>query len=426
MADVVKWLVGVDWARSMHQVCLLDLSGAVLGEKVFPHGGAGLADLCDWLPAKTGGRAEEIAVVIEVPHGPIVETLLERHFLVFAINPKQLDRFRDRFSVAGAKDDRRDARVMADAGRTDRHRLRQLTPNDPVTVELREWSRMGAELQQEQTRLTNRIQDQLWRYYPQALKLTDDLAADWFLSVWALAPTPAKAARISEKSIARVLKEHRVRRIEAAGALQILREKPISVAAGTTEAATAHIRTLMVRLRLVNRQIREVERQLDQLCQRVGEAGDDEPGQPGKQRDATILRSLPGIGRIVVTALLAEGADPLRRRDYRAMRPLCGVAPVTKRSGKSKLVLMRRACNPRLRNAVYNWARVAVQHDIISQKRYAALRRRGCTHGRAIRQVGDRLLKVACAMLNAGTLFDPNYRNSHRGTVGSDGTPSSA
>ena len=390
-------------------MCLLDLAGKVIGERAFPHGGAGLAALCDWMREKSGAPPEEIAVAIEVPHGPIVETLLERGFVVYAINPKQVDRFRDRFSMAGAKDDRFDAHVMGDALRTDRHRLRRLQATEPIVVELREWSRMAEELQQERTRLSNRIRDQLWRYYPQALDLTDDVAADWFLAVWALAPTPGKAARIGEKSIARVLKDHRVRRLDAAEALRILRQQPITVAPGTTEAATAHIRTVAARLRLANRQLREVERQLDRLCDTLSGDEDAEPGQPVEQRDATILRSLPGVGRIVLATLLSEGHEPLQRRDYHALRPLCGVAPVTKRSGKSKVVVMRYACHNRLRHAVYHWARVAIQHDELSRQRYVALRQRGKSHGRAIRTVADRLLGVACAMLKARTLFDPHH-----------------
>ena len=82
MTDTVTWLAGVDWAKTTHQVCLLDLAGKVIGERAFPHGGAGLAALCDWLREKSGARPEEIAVAIEVPHGPIVETLLERGFVV--------------------------------------------------------------------------------------------------------------------------------------------------------------------------------------------------------------------------------------------------------------------------------------------------------------------------------------------------------
>ena len=40
---------------------------------------------------------------------------------------------------------------------------------------------MSEDLQQERNRLANRVREQLWRYYPQALAISDDLAADWFL-----------------------------------------------------------------------------------------------------------------------------------------------------------------------------------------------------------------------------------------------------
>src|SRR4029077_4123421 len=196
MTDDARWFVGVDWASQAHQACLIDAGGKIISEQAFAHGGAGLAGLCTWLLAKTGAAPHGIAVGIEVAHGPIVETLLGRGFQVYAINPKQLERFRDRFTVAGAKDDRRDAHVLSDSLRTDRHCFRRLAAGNAVVVELREWSRMAEELQQERTRLANRLREPLWRYYPQALAVGEDLAADWFLELWAAAPTPAKAARL--------------------------------------------------------------------------------------------------------------------------------------------------------------------------------------------------------------------------------------
>lgn len=408
MAETAIWFAGVDWASETHQVGLLDARGEVVGERAFPHGGAGLAAMCDWLLAATGAASGAIAVAIEVPHGPVVETLLERGFAVHAVNPKQLDRFRDRFTVAGAKDDRLDARVLADALRTDRHCFRPLRLAEPVLVELREWSRMTEDLQQERNRLANRVREQLWRYYPQALDLTDDVAADWFLELWALAPTPAKAARIRKEAVAKLLKAHRIRRLDAAEALGILQQTPIAVAAGTTEAASAHIRSVATRLNLVNRQLKEARRHLDALCAKLAGEDEAELGQADEQRDATILRSLPGVGRIVLATLLAEAWEPLQRRDYHALRSLCGVAPVTRRSGKRCIVVMRQACHIRLRTAVYHWSRVAIQHDVPSRRRYAELRKRGHSHGRALRTVADRLLAVACAMLAHRTLFDPN------------------
>src|SRR5262249_5531548 len=97
--------------------------------------------MADWLIATSGGAPSMIHVAIEVPHGPIVKTLLERGFNVYAINPKQLDRFRDRFSPAGAKDDSRDAEVQANALRTDMRAFRKVVLAGAIFAELREWSR---------------------------------------------------------------------------------------------------------------------------------------------------------------------------------------------------------------------------------------------------------------------------------------------
>ena len=182
------------------------------------------------------------------------------------------------------------------------------------------------------------------------------------------------------------------------------------MASGTIEAATAHITAVAARLKLVNQQIKQAHRRLDELSDKLAEGREeDAPGQKSKQRDVTILRSLPGVGRIVLATLLGEAAEPLRKRDYHALRTLSGVAPVTRRSGKRCVVLMRQACHLRLRTAVYHWARVAIQHDARSRARYAELRKRGHSHGRALRSVADRLLAVACAMLKSQTTFDSEH-----------------
>src|SRR3546814_17711618 len=96
----------------------------MLGARSFPQDGAGLAGMAEWILAVTGARPEEVAVAIETPHGPVVESLMARGFRLHAINPKQLDRFRDRFSPAGAKDERRDDAVLASALRPDPQCLR--------------------------------------------------------------------------------------------------------------------------------------------------------------------------------------------------------------------------------------------------------------------------------------------------------------
>ena len=403
--ETKRWFAGVDWGSERHQVCLLDGAGAVVGERAFAHGGAGLVALCDWLVSLAGDPGS-VAVAIEVPHGPVVDVLLDRGFAVHAINPKQLDRLRDRFSVAGAKDDRRDARVAADGLRTDPHLFRQVTAGDPSVVELREWSRLAEELQQERLRLANRIRQQLWRYYPQLLELGEDVTAEWVLALWSVAPTPAKAAQLREATVARLLARHRIRRLDAASVLGVLRQPAITVAAGVTEAAVLHLRSLVARLRLANTEFHQAEQKLDELCARLSQDATVAAHGPC---DAAILRSLPGVGLVVLATLLTEAGDPLARRDYAALPTLSGVAPVTKRSGKTCIVVMRYAAQDRLRQAMFHWARVAAVHDPKSRSRYEALRARGHSYGRALRGVADRLLGVACALLRQQVLFDPDH-----------------
>jgi transposase len=420
MHEERRWFVGIDWASQEHVVSLCDGEGKKVGQREFIHGGTGISDMIAWLLKASGGEPSEIHVAIETPHGPIVEALLERGFNVYSINPKQLDRFRDRFTVSGAKDDSLDSYVLADSLRTDMPLYRKLSVAEPLIVELREWSRIDEELKVERVRLTNRLRDQLWRYYPQMLEL-GDLDEEWMLDLWEAAPTPEKAARASKAAIVRILKKHRIRRFDAAQVLSELRKLALSVAQGTIEAATAHIKMVIERLRVVNRQLADAELQLDRLCKKLAypvtaDDGENVPGQRQEHRDATILDSLPGVGRVVLATMLAESPDALQRRDYHALRSMCGTAPVTRRSGKSCIVTQRRACNRRLRNAVFNWGAVAVQHDPISKAKYEALRARGHGHARALRSVVDRLLYVACAMLEKGTLFEPSLatRNAAR------------
>ena len=111
--ETFTWFAAIDWGTEKHQACVVDVRGGIAGVRAFSHDGAGLALLCDWI-LSIAGNATIVAVAVEVPHGPVVDALLDRGLAVYAINPKQLDRLRDRFSVSGAKDDRRDAYVAAD------------------------------------------------------------------------------------------------------------------------------------------------------------------------------------------------------------------------------------------------------------------------------------------------------------------------
>jgi len=129
----------------------------------------------------------------------------------------------------------------------------------------------------------------------------------------------------------------------------------------------------------------------------------------GKRRllpQMTASLYLGRVGRKITAWLFAEAAQPLAERDYQMLRTHSGVAPVTKHSGKRRLVVIRRGCNPRLRHALYHMARVAMQCDAHFNSVYAALRAKGQRHGQALRNIGGRLLRILMAMLRHRTCYD--------------------
>lgn len=402
--------VGIDWGSERHRVCVLDPAGGMVDQRWVEHSGSGLTELVDWLRNKCPGKdPTRVAVGIELPRGPVVETLVEQTFAVFSINPKQLDRFRDRYSPAGAKDDRRDAFVIADSLRTDMHCFHAVKLDEPAVFHLRELSRLDDDLRLEQNRLHNQLREQWHRFFPQLLKLSSAANQPWVWKLFEAAPTPAKAARLSTARIARILTGNRIRRIDSAQVHAIVSEHPLTVAPGAGEAASEHALLLLPRLRLLHEQRAAIAKRLETILADLSRPASG--CESREHRDAELLLSLPGVGRQIAATMLSEASQAIAERDYHGLRCYTGAAPITRQSGKKKLVLMRQGCNERLRNALYHWSRVSVVCDPASKAAYAALRAKGQTHGRALRGIGDRWLAVLMSMLRHRTRYDANRRS---------------
>jgi transposase len=387
---------------------VLDRDGHVCERRQVRHTVPDLQAFVDAVLVRAHGDATTVAVGIEVPRGALVELLVERGFAAYAINPKQLDRFRDRFTPAGAKDDRRDAQVIGDSLRTDPQAFRPVRLDHPLIIQLREWSRIDEGLGDELTRLTNQLRDLVYRSAPGLLALCPAADEPWFWALLRAAPTPAAQRRLSERRLERLLRHHRIRRFTTTQVHAVLQQPAVFTAPGVVDAVAAHLALLLPRVELIATQRREAERQLEQVLQAL----DQERPSAGDQRehsDIAIVRSMPGIGTRVAARMLAEASQPLVDRAYHVLRACMGVAPVTKQSGKRRTVSMRYACNLRLRNAAYHWARTGAQHDPASRAYYTTLRARGHTHGRALRSVADRLLRILMALLSRGQIFDPNH-----------------
>jgi transposase len=410
MADGFRFLVGIDWATEQHQVCVMNGNCDVIAERVIEHTGRAIAQFLDWLAELVQGDPGGIGVAIEIPRGALVEGLVERGFAVFAINPKQLDRFRDRHTVAGAKDDRRDAFVLADSLRTDQHLFKRVRVDDPLIMRLRDLSRCDDELRQDLNRAQNQFREQLQRFYPALRPLCPAADEPWLWALFEAAPLPAAAAQLRPQRIEKLLRAHRIRRWTVEQVREALRSTPFPLAPGAAEAAAEHALLLLPHLRLLHEQRHQVAERIQSVLDQLGQP-DSSKDDPRQHRDVTLLLSLPGVGRVIAATMLAEAAQPLADRDYHALRSYSGVAPITKKSGKKRSVLMRQACNQRMRHALYHWARVSTQIEERSRRQYEQLRGKGHSHGRALRGVADRLLAMLVAILNTGVPYNPDLRN---------------
>jgi len=302
-----RFFVGIDWGSQTHVVCVLNAEAQIVEERKVQHTANAIAEFLDWLSALTAAPASSMAIAIEVPHGTLVEELLEHGFSVYSINPKQLDRFRDRYFPAGAKDDGRDAFVLADSLRTDHHCFRAVSVNDPTVVRLRELTRLDEELNHCFQRHCCQLRQQLQRYYPHVLQLSKTADEPWIWALVELAPTPAKAVKLTSKRIEKLLRDWRIRRLDAEQVAAALRGRSFSLALGTIEAASEHVLLLLPHLRLLHQQRLAIAARIERILDELSAPGDSDQPLP----DVKVLLSLPGVGRIVTATMLAEAPSSL-------------------------------------------------------------------------------------------------------------------
>jgi hypothetical protein len=406
MVTEVRWFAAIDWSHDDNQVCVLDSEGEVAAEFAVSRTGSGLSELRRRL-LELGKDPQLVWIGIETSHGPVVEMLVESGFVVFSINPKQASRFRERYEVSGAKDDEKDAFTMARALRTDTSAFRRLKREVALCLEVRELSRSLEELRQDRQRIANRIWDLLQRYYPQMNEVFGDATKPSFLRVWQAVPTPEAAKKMSIDEARRLLRAARIRRETPESLVEKLSAEPLPVSGETCRALVKRVEIAVRQIELLNGQEREIEKQLEAVLD--GCPDDAADGAPSAH-SIRVLRSIPGVRVYVVSCLIGEAWGVLSTGDIAHLRLIGGVAPVTRKTGKRRdpQVLMRMSCQHRLREALFHMARVAMQTDEHWKAVYSKQRARGKSYGRAIRGLGDRMLRVLVSMLNSGTEYDPS------------------
>jgi transposase len=387
--------VGDDWAEDNHDVEVQNENGRVLGRAKLPEGIAGIARLHAMIGEHLGeDDAAEVVVGIETDRGPWVQALIAAGYHIYAVNPLQVARYRERHSVSGAKSDTGDAHVLTDMVRLDRHEHRPIAGDSVESEAIKVVTRAHKTLVWERTRHLLRLRHALREFFPAALVAFDDLTGKDALELLGIAPDPATAAALPTERITAALK--RARRHHAAAKAQTvaaaLRADHLGQPAIVTAAYAAMVRAQVAILTTLNTEINTMEEQVD--------------AHFGKHPDAEVYLSQPGLGVILGARVLAEfGDDKQRYADAKARKNYAGTSPITRQSGKKKTVLARYIHNNRLIDALGRQAFAALRASPGARAYYDELRARGTGHHAALRQLGNRLVGILHGCLKTSTTY---------------------
>jgi transposase len=395
--------VGDDWAEEHHDVEVQDELGRVLGRAKLPEGVAGIGRLHAMLGEHLGEDDEVTVVVgIETDRGPWVQALIAAGYQIYAINPLQVARYRERHGVSGAKSDTGDAHALADMVRTDRHQLRPVAGDSAQAEAVKVLSRAHKTLIWERTRHMLRLRHALREFFPAALVAFDDLSATDALELLAAAPDPTSAAALSVETItaalAKARRHHRAAKAEAIAAA--LRTEHLGQPSIVAAAYAVTVRAQAAILAVLNTQIAELQEQVD--------------ANFSQHPDVEVYLSQPGLGVVLGARVLAEfGDDKQRYVDAKARKNYAGTSPITRQSGKKKVVLARYVHNDRLVDALGQQAFTALSTSPGARAYYDQLRAKGVGHRAALRQLGNRLVGILHGCLKTGTPYNEDTAWAH-------------
>ena len=386
---------GIDWSRDDHAVAIVDARGQQTVRQTVEHSDAGLRSLVRMLTKNGVGE-----VAIERSDGPVIDTLLEAGLTVVVISPNQVKNLRGRYGSAGNKDDRFDAFVLADTLRTDRIRLRPLTPDSPATITLRRVCRARKDLVAHRVAMANQLREHLNRVFPGVVGLFADIDSSISLTFLSRFDSQDRADWLSPKRLAAWLASvGYCGRTDPTVLHARLTAAPRGVVGeqGITESQVT--RAFLAVLLTLTEQIKALSIQIDE--------------QLTLHTDAHIFTSLPRAGRIRAARLLAEIGDCRARFPTpESLACLAGVAPSTRQSGKIRSVGFRWSCDKQLRDAVTDFAGDSRRANPWAADLYDRAIARGHDHPHAVRILARAWIYVIWHCWQDGTAYNPDQHGA--------------
>jgi transposase len=403
--------VGIDWAEEFHDIALGTVDQGVIEQFRIDHGPTGVDRLIARCLSLEPDPAE-VRVVLETRHGLLVEALLDAGFTVVPVNPDLVARRR---GPARKKDDAEDARICCLLA-LDRHAtLKPLVPHGPIGAELRAIARDDERAARDQRRLLDRLRADLTITYPAALIIgQSDLGAPTLLRLLERWPTQEELANASIEELTAFARAGRhgrpdqfTARVQTALATDSLPTRDYLI-----RAKAAGIRLAAVQLLALHEARRGWERRMAELLLGGPRTGKDrtvkEPDPPNAFPGGAIYLSFPGLGDRLAARVAGEIGEHIEQfTTPNALQCYAGRAPVTRRSGKSDLVVARRLAHNRyLGDAVHQWAFCSLSRSGWAREFYDHKIATGKSHHAALRALGNRWLEVLWHCLTRGIPYD--------------------
>lgn len=401
--------IGIDWADDKHDICIRDAADRrILAEFSIDHDAEGMAQL-DETVAALDAEPHECRVAVETPHGLLVGYLLQVGYVVYAIPPRAVDRYRDRHRQSGTKTDQIDARVLADILCVDRAYHRPIASDSPLAQEIKLTSRQRQKLVAERTRLKNQLTACLKAYYPAALNLFSglDCAIAWaFLQAYPNAEAASAASRADLEAFFTQQGYSCPRKIPEI--YEQLQAPAIPVADWEVRARQQYMLILVGQLATIVPQIKTYEERLSELLD--------------QHEDAFIFRSLPNAGDVTAAWLLGEIGDCRDKFETAGgMQALAGTCPVTVQSNKRRLIKFRQGCCKSFRNATQQFARLSARGENGSAwaKGYLSDQlARGHSVSRGTRALANRWLSIVFRLWQDRVVYDERIHLRNRARRG--------
>lgn len=389
---------GWDWGSTQHGICVIDDNGTVIKTWMIEHTEKGIAALFAELSQL--GDPARIPVAIERGEGLVVGRIASAGHPVLMIEPASFKAARPRWGSAGAKSDAADAFMLADYARTDNHRLRRVEPVAQATRELATLVRARTALVQARTASSNQLWAILSEHWPGAAKVFHKLTSQVALAFLADYPTPQSAALLGEGRMRQFCHRHSYRGGKSAAALVgRLRAAPAAANPIAPKVLEAIISGSIAQINLLNTEITHLEHEL----------ADALAAHP----KTVLLESLPRVANVSLAALIAEIGPLLERCDNpEQVAALCGAAPVTRASGKSRSVGFRYTANKPARAAITGFADNSRHSSAWAGDCYRRARSRGARHPHAVRILARGWVRVIWACWTTDTPYTPSR---HRG-----------